>query len=57
MNDAVRVGILGDFNPHYHTHPATNASIEDAAARMGIPVMAEWLATPSLLEAAWHRDG
>ena len=27
---AVRIGILGDFNPDYHTHHATNASLEQA---------------------------
>ena len=46
----VRVGILGDFNPQYHSHVATNASIEHAARASELEAEAVWVATPSLLE-------
>ena len=47
----VRVGIVGDFHPEYHSHAATNASIEHAARALGIEAEAAWVPTPSLLEA------
>ncbi len=45
-----RVGILGDFNPEYHSHLATNASLRHAAQALGRHVESEWIPTPSLLE-------
>ncbi len=49
---SARVGILGDFNPKFLSHPATNASVEHAAARLGLGFEATWLPTPSLTEPA-----
>ncbi len=48
--DPVRVGILGDFNPEYHSHLATNASLQHAARAIGRQVESEWIPTPSLLD-------
>ena len=48
MSDAVRIGILGDFNPEFRSHHATTDSLQDAARKMGLPVHAEWIPTPSL---------
>lgn len=48
---AIHVGILGDFNPEYHSHLATNASLKHAARVLGRQVESEWVPTPSLLEA------
>jgi CTP synthase (UTP-ammonia lyase) len=57
MNRA-RIGVLGDYNANYGSHPETNAAIEAAARRAGIDVAYEWVATdtiekrdPSLLDA------
>jgi len=50
LNDPVRIGILGDFNPEFRSHHATNDSLQHAARKLGIQVEAPWLATPSLLE-------
>jgi CTP synthase (UTP-ammonia lyase) len=52
MSEFIRVGILGDFNPYYHTHEATNRAIEHAASKLGLRVQGEWLPTLSLLQAA-----
>lgn len=52
MTREIQIGILGDFNPRYHTHHATNQAIDHAAMRLGLKVHAEWLPTPSLLEPA-----
>ena len=50
-----RVGILGDFNPQYHSHLATNASLDHAARLIGRQVESEWIPTPSLLEAGVEK--
>ena len=52
---AIRVGILGDFNPEYHSHLATNASLQHAARALGLVVTSEWVPTPSLLDAGTER--
>jgi CTP synthase (UTP-ammonia lyase) len=44
----VKIGILGDFNPGYHTHHATNASLRHAAQALGCEVEMAWVPTPSL---------
>ena len=50
MSEAVRIGILGDFNPEFRSHHATNDSIQHAARKLGLKVESTWLPTPSLLE-------
>lgn len=49
MNDAVRIGILGDFDPKAPNLPAVGKSLEHAAAKLALPVEFEWIATPSVL--------
>ena len=44
----VRIGIIGDFEPAYHSHFATNAALYDAAAKVKMPIELRWLPTPSL---------
>jgi len=46
----VRIGILGDFNPEFRSHHATNDSLQHAAAKLDMPVESSWIPTPSLLE-------
>lgn len=50
MTDPVRIGILGDFNPEFRSHHATNDALQHAAAKLGYPVESQWIPTPSLLE-------
>jgi CTP synthase (UTP-ammonia lyase) len=50
VSDATRIGILGDFNPEFRSHHATNDAIQHAAAKIGLPVESEWIPTPSLLD-------
>ena len=45
MARAVRIGIIGDFDPRNPTHVATNAGIEHAALALGRPFEALWLPT------------
>lgn len=48
MSAAIRIGILGDFNPEFRSHHATNDSLQHAAAELRMKVESEWLPTPSL---------
>ena len=44
----VRIGIIGDFNPAYHSHFATSAAVYDAAVKLKAEVHLRWIPTPSL---------
>lgn len=48
MRDAVSIGVIGDFNPGFHTHPAIANALSHSAAKMGITADVEWVPTPSL---------
>ncbi|MGE5206216.1 MAG: hypothetical protein ACM3PW_11400 [Chlamydiota bacterium] len=50
MNHAVRIGVIGDFNPAFHTHPAFATALQHSAAKLGVAVDVEWVPTPSLAE-------
>ena len=55
LNDPVRIGILGDFNPEFRSHHATTDSIQHAARKLAIEVESTWLPTPSLLDPGARR--
>ena len=55
MADIVRIGILGDFNPEFRSHHATNDSLQHAAAKLKLTIESEWIPTPSLLESNAHK--
>jgi CTP synthase (UTP-ammonia lyase) len=48
MPNAIRIGIMGDFEPSYHSHFASNAALYDAATKLEVPLTLRWLPTPSL---------
>jgi CTP synthase (UTP-ammonia lyase) len=48
VSNAVRIGILGDFNPEFPSHHATNAAIQHAAKKLDFTVESEWIPTPAL---------
>jgi CTP synthase (UTP-ammonia lyase) len=50
VNDPVRIGILGDFNPEFRSHRATNDSLQHAAAKLNLQLEPQWIPTPSILE-------
>lgn len=54
MPEAVRIGVIGDFEPTYHSHFATNAALYDAATKLKVPLELRWIPTPSLEGA--NRD-
>jgi CTP synthase (UTP-ammonia lyase) len=50
MSDVVRIGVLGDFNPEYRSHHATNDSLHHAAAKLNLAIESRWVPTPCLLD-------
>lgn len=54
MSSAVRIAIIGDFNPEYHTHHATNAALDHSAEALGLRMEAKWVATGCVAHDA-HR--
>jgi CTP synthase (UTP-ammonia lyase) len=50
VTEPIRIGILGDFNPEFRSHHATNDSLQHAARKLGMTVESAWLPTPSLLD-------
>lgn len=47
MADTLRIGLIGDFDPHIKAHQAIPTAIRLAAADLPRSVEAHWLATPS----------
>jgi hypothetical protein len=45
MSAATRIGVIGDFEPEFHSHFATDAALYDAAAALGAPTEICWLPT------------
>ena len=50
MNRPLRVGIIGDFDPSYSSHAATNNALSQAARAMSLSLDLSWLSTLSLDE-------
>ncbi len=50
MSQAVRIGILGDFNPDFRSHHATPDSLQHAARKLHVQVDSQWIPTPSLTD-------
>jgi CTP synthase (UTP-ammonia lyase) len=48
VSNAVRIAILGDFNPSFPSHPATVNSLQHAARKLDFTVHSEWIPTSSL---------
>ncbi len=50
MSNAVRIGILGDFNPALRSHHATTDALQHAARKLKVKIECEWLPTLSLTD-------
>jgi CTP synthase (UTP-ammonia lyase) len=55
MTTQLRIGIIGDYNPDFHPHQATNAALQHAAGQLHLAVASEWLPTPLLAQDADRR--
>lgn len=51
MARRISVGVIGDFDPEFPPHPATNAGLEHAAAALGIEADVRWHGTEALADA------
>jgi CTP synthase (UTP-ammonia lyase) len=51
----VSIGVIGDYDPEFPPHPATNEALHHAATSLGLAVDVHWLATSSLEEADLDR--
>ncbi|MCE5257990.1 MAG: hypothetical protein LLG44_02900 [Chloroflexi bacterium] len=45
MPKALRIGIIGDYNPTYPSHRATDLALRHAAAALSVALECAWLAT------------
>jgi CTP synthase (UTP-ammonia lyase) len=50
MKQTIKIGVIGDFDAHRHSHSATNEAIHHAASALGISADVCWLPTISLEE-------
>jgi len=48
MKQSIKTGIIGDFNPDYPSHIATNEAIIHAGDVLGISVETQWVPTKAL---------
>jgi CTP synthase (UTP-ammonia lyase) len=48
MNAALKIGIIGDYDPHLRYHLATNAALRHAGRALAVAVEPSWLPTRSL---------
>jgi len=48
MKPNTKIGVIGDFNPEYPSHLATNAAIIHAGDSLGISVEIQWVPTTAL---------
>ena len=49
---AVRIAIVGDFNPSSRSHVATNEALEHSAAALGTLVESQWISTADVATPA-----
>ncbi len=52
MPKALRIGIIGDYNPAYPSQRATDLALRHAAAALSVALESAWLATEQLADAA-----
>ena len=55
MSDAVRIGILGDYDPDSPTLPTIDKSLQHASAKLNLAIESQWIPTPSLLQPNAQR--
>jgi CTP synthase (UTP-ammonia lyase) len=54
VSNAVRIGILGDFNPEFRSHHATRDSLQHSARKLNLEVESEWIPTPAAAASGAH---
>ena len=51
MARRISIGVIGDFDPEFAPHPATDAALEHAAVALGVEVDVRWHPTEALAAA------
>jgi CTP synthase (UTP-ammonia lyase) len=52
LSDKLWIAVVGDFDPSFEPHSATDAAVRHAAQRSGIEAEARWIPTPTLERGA-----
>ena len=55
MSTAVRIGILGDFNPEFRSHHATTEALQHAARKADMQLESQWISTSSLTDGSAEK--
>ena len=55
MSNDVRIGILGDFNPEFRSHPAINEALQHTARKLKFEIESQWIPTQSLTTAGAEK--
>jgi CTP synthase (UTP-ammonia lyase) len=55
VSNDVRIGILGDFNPEFRSHPAINAALQHTARKLNFEIESQWIPTQSLTIAGAEK--
>lgn len=48
--NAVRIGIIGDYDPEKISHPETTQAIQHAAHQLSVDVTVDWIASTDLAD-------
>jgi len=52
MDRKVKVGIIGDYDPHRQYHIATNEALGHAATALSVSLTSSWIPTQSLAKGS-----
>jgi len=52
MNQVIKVGIIGDYDPNRRYHIATNEALEHAATALSVSLASSWIPTQSLAKGS-----
>ena len=55
MNQPLKVGVIGDYDPNRPSHIPTNEALGHAAEFLSVSVESSWLPTPSLTDGLIGR--
>jgi len=55
MNQPIRLGIIGEYDPDLRSHIATNQSLNQAAAVLSIMIETTWISTQSLTRGSAQK--
>jgi CTP synthase (UTP-ammonia lyase) len=55
VSDAVRIGILGDYDADSPPLPTIDKSLQHASAKLNLAIESQWIPTPSLLQPNAQR--